>query len=547
LAAVLVLGVLLTSPGVPFFSDEGAPIIQARLLERTGSWIEPNPFPTIDPQQAARTVPNASVGVKGRAPYAEHPLYPLLIELVDRMAGSAGILALGVLGALGAALGAGLLAGEFDPRLAVPTLWFTGLGTPLLFDTGIVVAHTLGAAAASGAAWVTYRWLSRSPRRWHWPVLLFVASVVLAGLRGEGTILLVALAAGAAVAALGRRAIAAAAVAAAATLGAALIVKLGERVLLHRHVGAAVATLSGNEPLAPASFVHARIKAFFLTWWTPGYHPTAASRVTLLAAVVAVGVGALAARRARRPDLAAFLLVVATVAVILRLALSIPLPVPGLMLTLPAGWFALLAADRSLLASSLGRLLAVAMVLFGLGVLGTQYANGGGVEWGGRYFAIGLPLAVPLVVLVIDRCRRAMPRTTGQVVVGCFGAMSIALAVLSWTTLEHGHVVTRRVLGALDAQTRTVRAEGRPVVLTAERFIPQIDWPHYFDYRWLAPHRADVGTFASRLAADDVREVVLVTADPASDLPAVRPWYVVTHSQVVPAGSPVTIAVLTRT
>ena len=37
---------------------------------------------------------------------------------------------------------AAILAGRLDDKLAVPALWLTGVGSPLLFDSGLVIAHT---------------------------------------------------------------------------------------------------------------------------------------------------------------------------------------------------------------------------------------------------------------------------------------------------------------------------------------------------------------------------------------------------------------------
>jgi sulfopropanediol 3-dehydrogenase len=61
------------------------------------------------------------------------------------------------------------------------------------------------------------------------------------------------------------------------------------------------------------------------------------------------------------------------------------------------------------------RLYATAFGLFALAVLATQYAGGGFGEWGGRYFAIGLPLLIPPLLAGVLDLGRTLDRTTAKV------------------------------------------------------------------------------------------------------------------------------------
>src|SRR5207248_696951 len=95
---VLLLVVLpLSRPGTAAMSDEGAAILQARLLEHTGSWLLPPSLPSIDPQSHAAPFPRGDSGPRGLAPYARHPLYPVVLSGAHRLAGTAGYYLLGLL------------------------------------------------------------------------------------------------------------------------------------------------------------------------------------------------------------------------------------------------------------------------------------------------------------------------------------------------------------------------------------------------------------------------------------------------------------------
>ena len=168
IALLVVAGVAiaLAGPGAAFFSDEGAVVAQAQLLETSDTWIY-EPFQGVaDPEQAARPFENADYGTSGVAPYAKHPLYPAtLARLPGSPTGWAVVLSLA--GLVTAAFAAALIARQIDPSarsLHRLTLWVVGAASPLLFASGLVVAHTLAAAAAGLAVWAGAALLVRRPR-----------------------------------------------------------------------------------------------------------------------------------------------------------------------------------------------------------------------------------------------------------------------------------------------------------------------------------------------------------------------------------------------
>ena len=138
-----------------FSADEGAAITQARNLARGDGWIVDHPLPQVDPEGANYPLELSSRGPNGVAPFAKHPLYALVLAGAERVGGINAMVALSMLGTLAAAaLGAALASRMGGPGLARPTLWALGLGSPLLFDGYLVVAHTIGAALAAAAVLV---------------------------------------------------------------------------------------------------------------------------------------------------------------------------------------------------------------------------------------------------------------------------------------------------------------------------------------------------------------------------------------------------------
>ena len=77
---------------------------------------------------------------------------------------------------------------------------------------------------------------------------------------------------------------------------------------------------------------------------------------------------------------------------------------------LPAG---LVLVRRGTFASPAARLATSTAALFALAVLATQYPVGGSMEWGGRFFHVGLPLVVPVLLLAVAAARRRQRTNAG--------------------------------------------------------------------------------------------------------------------------------------
>src|SRR5438552_468990 len=184
-------------------------------------WLAPNKLAGVDPAGKAFGLAQSDVGSRGVAPFAKHPAYPLLLAGADRVGGATAMVLLSVAATLAAAALAGGLAARIDPRLVRPSIWVTGLASPLLFDGFTVIAHSLGAAFAAGAALSALRFLDRHDVRAALGTIACVAGAC--ALRNEALVFVVATAAVVGAVALARRDLRAAVLAVSAVAAAGLV------------------------------------------------------------------------------------------------------------------------------------------------------------------------------------------------------------------------------------------------------------------------------------------------------------------------------------
>lgn len=512
LLAVLAAFLPYLGTGASYGSDEGAYIFQARSLEEDGSWVVQHPDARLDvdvgfPVTLSERTPDGWIAV------AKRPAYPLLLAAADRVAGATGMVLVSVLGVGGAALAAGHLARRLNPSAGWVAVWATGLATPLCFDAYLVMGHTL-AAAFAGFAMLGALASREQPRALALAgfALAIVAAVLI---RSEALLLAVAIGSVLAVDALRRREarrLLVAALPVIAGSGAAL----AERVWYHSIVPSGSLQKGAAEGTTTLT---GRADAFVQTWLSPSFEALAPAHVMLVALVV---LGAATVVVARVQPAEQLLLVGASVAVVLGAAAIVTaaiadyrdLVVPGLLMASPFVAWGLLTFGR--VSGERGILLAICGV-FVLAVLATQYDVGGGLEWGGRFFAIALPIAVPaLVVSWGDLARTVDPKVR---VAGMTALLATTLAVDSMAVLsiERTHTFVSRLLDGIDAVgARTDPGDGgSPLVVTLEADIGRFSWPAADRQRWLWAETDDeLDALLDGLETADVESFVLLTQDP---------------------------------
>lgn len=516
LGAVLLLLMPVVGTSHSFIADEGAAIIQATSLEAGGGWIVEHPLPEVDPEGRWYPVVNAERGAKGFAPLAKHPLYPTLAAAAARVGGVAGMVVLSLLGTVAAAGLAAALAGRLDTDLVRPTVWVVGLASPLLFDGFLVMGHTLGAALATAAVLAAV--VAVQDRR---PALAVLVAPAVAGavlLRNEALLFAAALILVTGFLGLRRANRSPAAVVAAATVAGAVGARLLDRLWVARVTGGAASATAVGVPAAGDGFVQGRIDGFLTTWLTPGYGDLDLGTLALLVMLAAIAWCALRVRS--HPDGRNAILgraAVAAVAAVVAVAVDPGNVVPGLLLAFPAATAGMLAVRRTLFDDAGAVVIGATAVLFALAVIATQYAVGGSGEWGGRYFALLVPAAAPLLLAALRAEGRSLAADVRRGVAVALVVCSAALSVMAVGSLRANHRAAARVVARIEAAGR-LTGDPRPVVVSDWIAGARLAWPTLDDHRWLYVTEGGIGQAVERLRAAGVERFVFV----ANDVAAVR-------------------------
>ena len=516
--AVLLLALLpVMGPESTFTGDEGAYALQVRALEQ-GSWQYRYKAAAVDPD--GRWFPVVLSNRNGNRfyPYVQHPAYPLLMRVATAVAGtSLGLHLVALLGAVGAAAAAWLLAAEVDATLGRPAFWVTA-SSPVLVNGTLLWAHAPSAAAA-GLALVAATRLARRP---HAPLATAGAVVALAGgvlLRSEGLLFAGALVVVVAARRL-RPAGARAALSTLAVLGVPVAAAaLGERAWVRAIVGRTVDTLTVREGATRSTpYLAGRLAGAFHSLFQAHYESVAAGPPVLAALGLAVGLGCLALRRwgpSSRRDLA---IAVTGVVVLygLRVAQHPTDGVTGLFAAWPVaalGLVLLRGRDRHPTVD----LCLVVGAVFSAGVLLTQYPEGGGLEWGGRFLSPAtVPLAVVATVALARRIRGA-PAVVRPLATVAVGGLAVASTLFGLVTVARARAGQDGFIAAAARHPATV------TVTTLEAY-PRIAWRTHDRLSWMLTDDAGLPVLLATLRAAGVADVAVVTRRgvPAADLAAYR-------------------------
>lgn len=520
LALVLVALMAVVGTSASFSADEGAVILQARSLARGHGWFVPHPAAAADPSGVNFPLEFSLKGDGGWAPFAKHPLYALVLAGADRLGGVAAMVLLSLAGTLAAAAVAAALARRLDPALGRPAVWAVGLASPLLVDGFLLIAHTLGAALAGAAVLAAVVAIERRSPHIALAVVPALAGCVL--VRSEGAFLAAALAVVAVVVALRSRP---ARPAAAAVAVGSLVAGAGARLAegwwtAHLAGGAGLAASAA----APASsdgggLLAGRVQGFVLTWLTPTYGGRPLAGLALYLMLLALVLGALTTRfhpenGARIVGCAAAAAGAAAAAFVVQPATA----VPGLLLAFPLATVGLLVLRRETLRSATAQVAAGTSALFALAVIATQYAKGGGGEWGGRYFALAIPVIVPVLLLALREQRDRLAPGTARRAAAALALCSLALATTGVYVVRASHRGIGRMVATVDAAGRTVAAAD-PVLVTTEAAVPRFAWSTFDRQRWLLAGPDDLADLVGRLRQTGVARIGFVTTHAGRDRP----------------------------
>ena len=506
LALVLLALVPVIGTSASFSTDEGAAIVQAQSLSRGDGWLVEHPAPEVDPDGRHYPLEISERGKRGFVPYGKHPLYPLLLAGADRLGGVTAMVLLSLAGTVAAAGLAGALARRMDPSLARPTVWAVGVASPLFFDGFLVMAHTLGAAFAAAAVLAAVVALERRSVRVALAVAPLVAGAVL--LRNEALFLAPALALVAGVVARRRAVRIPAAVIGVGALVAGAVSHLAETWWTSRLIGGPGASVrAAPAALDGGAYFTGRWEGFFRTVLSPGYVFDPQITVLLVAMLAGIVMAVLIAgirpewRRPARAWAAA-----AAVAPVLVLMTSRTI-VPGLLVAFPLTAAGLLVVRRATVRTMAARVALGVFGSFALCVIATQYAVGGASEWGGRFFALGLPLLVPVLLVALKDWN--LDRFVAAGLVVC----SLAMATLGVASLRTQHRRLGQLMTAGDSAGAIVAAGGteRPVMVATYPSVPRWGWRTFDQHRWLITTPEDLRPLLERLRGAGVTRIGLVS------------------------------------
>ena len=239
---------------------------------------------------------------------------------------------------------------------------------------------------------------------------------------------------------------------------------VGEDWWSRQIMGGAVAA-SGRR-VDPGSGLAGRVHGFVLTWLTTGYDGGGLVDVALIVMLAAVVLAAFTVRRRPGETRAVIVLsVTAAAAAVVALVAGPTNVVPGLLVAFPLAAAGLILVDRATIHAPAAKLAAGTFALFALGVLATQYSRGGSGEWGGRYFALGIPIAVP-VLLAAGSPGAADPGPEARrIAAGALVVALLALSAMAIGSLRASHAHNDAMNDAIRRATTSIgglNAAGRP-------------------------------------------------------------------------------------
>lgn len=510
-AAHVAIGSLVLIALIPFIrigptwsSDEGAVRLQVDFIATNNSWSGIRPFADIDPEEVISPIEASSIVGDRYFPYTKRPAYPLLLAGLQSQFGREVVVLPSLVGTLLAAVVGAQLVGLLGIAIRRTTFWVLALGSPLFFYGYTVTAHTLAAALS---AWTVFALLKASRGARFSPLFLgsALASIFAAVLlRPEA----LAFGASLSIAAFvlrpsaGRRSIRIGSVGVAA---AAVSAHLLSRWWAVRIAG--VDPVSEGEGILDAvRFIRGAVSNTFLLGF---------GEPLSIAVVVAITGGcALLALTAQREPLNRRLQWVfagVSVAGSVFLVFAAPILISGLFAAMPILVAGLVVFRGQDVDRRVAGLIVASSVAFLVAVFVTQDSYGGGVQWGGRYLMLAVPILVPVALVSLRQLVVAAPSVRSLVVV-VLAIASIAMTYDSAVVLRTGHDNSRNLnVRVVELAGNLESYEGRrPVIVSTITHLGRHVWRTVEDIDYFLVPEADFDEYMRRLAGEDLSGFGLV-------------------------------------
>jgi hypothetical protein len=481
LALLLVVG-----SSTSWSSDDGAYAIQTTTVRETGTWEQPYRYAGIDPDGRHFPLVNSTAAEGRYYPYVKQPGWIAVLVASTRVFGpELGLFLPSALAALGAGATAWRLAGRLHPGASRLAFWIVALG-PLLIHGQVLWAHAASAALGGLTALAVVDIQRHGPSRGRG----FALGIALAGgalLRSEG-LLLAAVVLGVLTVDHWWRppesrppAAKATIVLAGGVVGVAVVVEHWWRTSI---APGAASTIGGRR--GDLGWWDGRVAGALTDLLQPGDAVTTA----LLGLVAALLVVAVAWRRPRPATTMAAVGGLAVLALVARSVLAPSGLASGLLVAWPVATLGLVAW-RWREASSGERWLAAVTGGFAAAVLLTQYPEGGGLEWGGRFFS---PVLVPMAALAAIGWQRTSATWRPDARAGL--AVALAMGLLAPAAL--GVVATERLRHRQEQAIDAAVGAATDVVVSLQPFRPRTAW-RTDPGRWLIADQGSVTPLVERL------------------------------------------------
>lgn len=493
-----------------FDADEGALLTQVELLSDGHGWFGTYPAADIDPHGRFNPIANSLYREGEISPF---PVRPALVALTTwswQLGGVLGATLPGILGVVLAAAVAADLAGRIEPRSRLVAFWLAGIGSPLAFYALALRGHGPTAGLVAAALWCAVRAMDRLERsRWYLIAGATLASGAAAMLRREAVYFALAVLI-ASVATSGRARLLRTAVPAAAMLVGATVGTLIDQAVSSYLFDTG---LRGASTAGSGTFWENRLSST-LRLAMPGYpDDPAMGRTLAIVAVVLVIVAAVRYRSRRDPTELVIGFAIGAALISLRLVLANRYMIPGLVPAFPLGISAFILGSRRRGGSLLSLLTVATVVLVALVGL-TQYAAGGGFEWGSRYAALGLVSGIPVATVGLVRVWDALPRAGAFRPAFAWAALALALSPAFAGLAAQRHARVTNEANHLAGYERADELDASLIVSTHPE-VPRTATDHFTnDVEWLWAWPQELPLLLPLLEQAEVSEAPMFTRQP---------------------------------
>jgi hypothetical protein len=179
-----------------------------------------------------------------------------------------------------------------------------------------------------------------------------------------------------------------------------------------------------------------------------------------------------------------------------------PVAIAGFLIATPILAVGLTLVRWRELNRPLARATLVLFAVFALGVIGTQEGGGGGIQWGGRYLMLVIPLAVPAAIVATSRQLVRTP-SCRTIMVAVVVLMSVGMSVNGLLVLNRQHELAVGFQTNVNALAEIV-ADGtaqHPTIVSRNTHLGRHMWREVERIDFLLPPLNEFTTYMERFAA----------------------------------------------